>query len=329
VVVILGSQGMIFASKRTYHVAFPDVGGLREGAVVRLGGYQVGEVSEISFAPEDGGHTRLVVTLRVRDKHAERVRLGALARISSQGLLGDKLIELTLGPMALPPVPDGGWIVGEPPGDPNRLIASATAAAEHARNILAKLDDATGKVDAQSMLNELEETMSTVRRVATRIETGPGTAHELIYDNQLAAGARQTLGALGRAADEGEKLVAGIRQSSDQIAAVTAAVDPAKVKQVTDDLAAVVADVRAGRGTLGGLLVDPTLYEETKRILVNIRRNRVLSALARMVISDEIPAEVMDARPAKPLTPTTPVRPRPAPGLEAAHSTPEGPVRRP
>jgi hypothetical protein len=99
------------------------------------------------------------------------------------------------------------------------------------------------------------------------------------------------------------------------VTVVAGALLPTRVRQVTEDVAGIVADVRAGRGTLGGLLVDPTLYEETKRILVNIRRNRVLKALARVVVSDEGDVEVMDAGPVL-------VRPRhapepPAPSLRA------------
>jgi phospholipid/cholesterol/gamma-HCH transport system substrate-binding protein len=313
VILILGSEGMMFASARTYQVAFRDVGGLREGAVVRLGGLQVGDVTEIAFAPLEDQRTQLVVTLRVRDEHADRVRADSLARISSQGLLGDKLIELTLGSRAAPPVPDGGWIVGEVPGDPNQLIATATAAAEHARNILQKLDKASDGADSRAMLDELGKTLAAVRRVAERVEQGPGTAHELVYGDALAADVRRSVRALGRAAVEGERMLGSARRTADRVAELSAAVEPEQVKQVAGDLATIVGEVRAGRGTLGGLIMDPTMYEETKRILVNIRRNRVLRALARLVISDELPPEVMDARPAEVVRP----RPAPKPRLEA------------
>lgn len=329
VILILGSQGMMFASAHTYRTAFRDVGGLREGAVVRLGGLQVGDVTEIAFAPVgDDGRESLVVTLRVKEKYADRVRKDSLARISSQGLLGDKLIELTLGSPSAPQVEDGGWVVGEPPSDPARLIATATAAAEHARSILAKFDASSEEVDLRGLVTELTATVGSVRRIAERVEGGPGTAHELIYGAELAQSATRTVRAMERAAGEGEKLISSARRSTDHLAEVTAAVDPAKVKQATDDLAGIAADVRAGRGTLGGLIADPTLYEETKRILVNIRRNRVLRSVARLVISEDMPDEIKDGSPVT-------VRPRPAPAAASSTETtleaqgPSGAVRRP
>jgi phospholipid/cholesterol/gamma-HCH transport system substrate-binding protein len=306
IILLIGSQGMLLSSKRRYHVSFPDVAGLREGAVVRLGGRDVGDVSEIHFGPLGDPERKLVVTVRVRESFADRVRLDSTARISSQGLLGDKLIELTLGSPAVPQVEDDGWLVGEPAGDPSRLIASATAATEHARNILMRFDEATRDLDARQTLEEVERTLRAVRHVAERIETGPGTAHELIFNEELAGSAKRAVRSVDRAAVQGEKLIASARRSADRLAEVTAAVDPSKVKKVTDDVAHIVGEVRAGRGTLGGLIIDPTLYEETKRILVNIRRNRVLKAVARLVISDEMPQELMDGNPPV-------VRPRHAP----------------
>ena len=57
--------------------------------------------------------------------------------------------------------------------------------------------------------------------------------------------------------------------------------------------------VRAGRGTLGGLLEDPTIYEETKRMLVSINRNAIMKSLVRFVIRrrdvSEVPAGDPDA----------------------------------
>jgi phospholipid/cholesterol/gamma-HCH transport system substrate-binding protein len=331
VIWILGSEGMMFASARSYQVAFRDVGGLREGAVVRLGGLQVGDVTEIRFAPRADGGAQLVVSLRVRDEYVERVRADSLARISSQGLLGDKLIEITLGSAAAPAVEDGGWLVGEVPGDPNRLIATATAAAEHARNILARFDEASKGVDGQAFLDELGKTVATVRRVAERVESGPGTVHELIYGETLAGNTARALAALERAAAEGQALMVSARKTTDRLEQIAGAVDPARVTQMTSDLASMAADMRAGRGTLGGLIADPTLYEETKRILVNIRRNRVLRSLARMVISEDMPDEIKDARPAEPaeLDEEEAIRPRPAPATRVEAHGSGGPVHRP
>jgi len=50
------------------------------------------------------------------------------------------------------------------------------------------------------------------------------------------------------------------------------------------DLASITADVRAGRGTIGGLLTDPSIYEDVKRLVGDLQRNDILRALVRYSI---------------------------------------------
>jgi phospholipid/cholesterol/gamma-HCH transport system substrate-binding protein len=56
------------------------------------------------------------------------------------------------------------------------------------------------------------------------------------------------------------------------------------VNAVSDDLREIVANLKAGRGTVGALLVDPTVYEDIKSLVGNVERNQVLRALVRYSI---------------------------------------------
>jgi phospholipid/cholesterol/gamma-HCH transport system substrate-binding protein len=49
----------------------------------------------------------------------------------------------------------------------------------------------------------------------------------------------------------------------------------------------IAAHVERGRGTLGGLVVDPSVYEDMKTVLGNIERNTVLKSLIRMTIKQD------------------------------------------
>jgi len=313
VIVLLGSDTMLFSEKVTYHAQFPDVAGLREGAQVRLGGRMVGDVVQVAFGPIAEGSATLVVTLRVRKEFAQRIRQDSVARIGSQGLLGDKLVDLTVGTPKAGPIEDGGWLIGQMPPDPNQLIATAAEAAEHARNILARFDQMSRDLSLGGTVDELDEAVRGLHRIVQTVEDGPGSAHEMIYGGTLTAEAHAAIKSYRRA---GETLT----RAADRVDRLASSVDPEKIRRASEDLVAVAGDIRAGRGTLGGLLEDPTLYEETKRILVNIERNRVLKAMARFVIADESDDRVMDARPQD-----VAVHPRQAPGqaAQAASRRPE------
>jgi phospholipid/cholesterol/gamma-HCH transport system substrate-binding protein len=289
VIVFLGQGGSLFRRRVTYHAQFTDVRGLREGAFVRLGGRVVGSVTDIDFGPMAEGSPTLVVTLKVKQEFATRVRGDSIARIGTQGLLGDKLVEISLGSPAEPELAEGGWLAGEAATDPQRILGAAAEATEHARNVLGRLDEVSQRLLNEGTIDELSETARSLRRIARTVEEGPGSAHELIYGRGLAADARAAVRSYARGG-------AAVESAAGRASALVDSVAP-QVEHAATDMASVAADVRAGRGTLGGLLVDPTLYEETKRILVNIERNRVLKAVARLVVSDEGSDKVMDARP--------------------------------
>jgi len=53
---------------------------------------------------------------------------------------------------------------------------------------------------------------------------------------------------------------------------------------MSTDLRALLAGLREGKGTLGALLVDPSVYEDLKMLLGNVQRNQALRALVRYSI---------------------------------------------
>jgi phospholipid/cholesterol/gamma-HCH transport system substrate-binding protein len=58
----------------------------------------------------------------------------------------------------------------------------------------------------------------------------------------------------------------------------------ANLNAMSDDLRAIVGGIRQGKGTIGALLVDPTVYEDIKSAIGNVERNQVLRALVRYSI---------------------------------------------
>ena len=53
---------------------------------------------------------------------------------------------------------------------------------------------------------------------------------------------------------------------------------------ITKDLKTIVRGLREGKGTLGALMADPSVYEDLKVLLGNVQRNEVLRALVRYSI---------------------------------------------
>lgn len=164
------------------------------------------------------------------------------------------------------------------------------AEAKRLSSVIANLERTTAHLDG---------VLTGVDQVVDRINSGPGLAHELLYGDSKA------VAQFGTAADEVAKTLAGIRDGNglahgilygdngrggdsalgDQLAG--------DVAGMSQDLRAMVSDMRQGKGTLGALLVDPSVYEDLKMLLGNVQRNQTLRALVRYSIQrDDGPAGV-------------------------------------
>jgi phospholipid/cholesterol/gamma-HCH transport system substrate-binding protein len=73
------------------------------------------------------------------------------------------------------------------------------------------------------------------------------------------------------------------------------------------DLRQIVANIKAGKGTIGALMVDPSVYEDIKLVLGNVDRNKALRALVRYSIKQDEKApsvsvtDPIDAKPPPPV----------------------------
>lgn len=136
---------------------------------------------------------------------------------------------------------------------------------------------------------ELALTLVEVRKVAARIETGPGFTHDVIYGD----GPKKELAQLGSAAQEAALALKGVRESDSFAHGVLyggkhGGADALNdIGAITADLRAITSDMRKGKGTLGALLVDPSVYEDMKVLLGNVQRNDVLRALVRYSIKQD------------------------------------------
>jgi phospholipid/cholesterol/gamma-HCH transport system substrate-binding protein len=132
---------------------------------------------------------------------------------------------------------------------------------------------------------EASGVISDVHHATSRVRVGPGLAHKVLYDEQVAndlAGtvgeARKALTAVREGQGIAHTVVYGDANTQNLLANLTA---------MSQDLRGVVASMKQGKGTLGGLLVDPSIYEDLKAAVGNIERNQVLRALVRYSIRQD------------------------------------------
>jgi len=293
VIYLLGAQSRIFERKYDLHADFNEVGGLIEGATVRLAGVQIGRVTGVVLSPEVGGKVR--VTLSVARRFSERIRKDSEAQIVTQGLLGDKLVEITQGKLEAPALKAGDVIATKDFFEMGRLFASGAGTLATINKLAVTLQGTLEKVDASGTVEDLQATVKSARRVVEQVEKGKGWLHVLLYEepealrqlNGLLADARATL-ARTRNEDNAVSVLLSAesgRSARALLAAVdslTRAIDKAKgpggadepgllptllfdpqYKPVAEDVRAVARNFREvsdrlvqGQGFIGGLLSE-------------------------------------------------------------------------
>lgn len=70
---------------------FDNVSGVKKGAAVQVAGVVVGSVEEIALGPEN------YAMLTMRLEKQVKVPLDSIASVKSQGIIGDKYIQISLG----------------------------------------------------------------------------------------------------------------------------------------------------------------------------------------------------------------------------------------
>jgi phospholipid/cholesterol/gamma-HCH transport system substrate-binding protein len=207
---LIGNRRMLFDDTFEVHAAFTNISGLQNGAVVRVAGMDAGEVTQIDVPGGPSGQFR--VRLRIREDLHPLVRIDSVASIQSDGLVGNKFVQVQAGTDQAPVVAAKGTIQSREPFD----IADA--------------------------LVKLNETIDMV--------TG------LIKDVKV--GVDEALVAVSTTAKDVQKLMGDVGEDVRAIMAST--------QKITGDLTVITAGVRQGRGTIGKLVVDDSLFVSAKSI---------------------------------------------------------------
>jgi len=96
VIFTLGQDKGLTQPKFQVEVLYRDVGGLIEGAPIRLAGVNVGNVANVSFLESEIQGRRVSVMLNIFDKYKRQLNRNAQFAIKTEGILGEKLVEINV-----------------------------------------------------------------------------------------------------------------------------------------------------------------------------------------------------------------------------------------
>ena len=157
---IIGDKQFLFTS--TYHLRayFQNVAGLNDGAIVRVGGIQKGTVKRLDLPNRPDG--KVTVEMDLESGTRNIIKKDSVASIKSEGLLGDKYVEISFGSADAEKLKDGDTIGSEAPLEISALIK---------------------KTD--QILDSAKDTMQNVASVSSKLDQGEGTMGALINDKRM------------------------------------------------------------------------------------------------------------------------------------------------
>jgi phospholipid/cholesterol/gamma-HCH transport system substrate-binding protein len=186
----IGGQHKAFVRVIHLHVLFDDVNGLQQGNNIWLSGMKVGTVKSIGFY----GNSQVAVTLNIEKAVQPHIRKDSKARISTDGLIGNKIIVIEGGSDAAPPVVDN-----------DSLHTQHHPGMEEMMTTL------------QASNGNLLEITDNLRTITKRLTEKDGTLGQLINDPAIADRLRSSIDNLRNATAGSEIMIANLKDFSARL----------------------------------------------------------------------------------------------------------------
>ncbi len=246
---IIGSRRMLFED--TFHASaeFANISGLQNGAIVRVAGMNAGEVDEIRVPGSPSGRFR--VRMRLREDLHPLIRVDSLASIQTDGLVGNKYMQVDAGTDQAALVPPDGTMKSTEPLDLaemlNRMSKTIDLVTGTIVDVKAGVEEALGSVtdtarsaqdlmadvgkDARAIMASTQKATADLNAIVAGVRDGRGSVGKLLTDDAFYESMKNI-------AAEAEKAVANVREASAQAKGAIADFrgDNGPMKGVTGDL---------------------------------------------------------------------------------------------
>ncbi len=198
---LIGDRRQAFGGHVEYYAEFVNLSGLTNGAKVRVGGLDAGEV--IGIGVPDSPPSRFRVKWRIAAKLRGLVRADSLVTIDTEGVVGGTYLSVRPGSARALQAAALATIPSREPVELSELLTRGTGLLNDAQTML---NDVSGRLDGA--LDAVTTTVSNVNDIAVGLKQGRGAAGMLLNDDALANQIRQTVTTTASSVDE---ILAGVK----------------------------------------------------------------------------------------------------------------------
>lgn len=267
---LVGDKQNLFGNTFTVSTEFYDVNGLMPGHNVRLSGIDVGTVKEVEIISDSSVRVTMIIENRVR----QYIRKNAVVSIGTDGLMGNKLVNINAGQGYADEVEEGDVLKARAPVDTDQMIRTLNETNENMQVITSNLRTITDRFTSENTLwSFLTDTAMAENVKASLVNIRVASSQSAIITGNLAAisnDVRNGKGSLGALITD-TTLSGEIKQVIVKINSIS---DTAAV--ITGDMSAILSDIRSGKGTVGVLLTDTALVHNLNQSMKRVDSSSVL-----------------------------------------------------
>ena len=259
---MIGNLHDTFKSKMKVVSLFDDVGGLKKGNNIWFSGVKIGTVSNLRFY----GTSQVEVSMNIEIKAQQYIRKDAKVKISSDGLIGNKILVIYGGTTAAPEVQEGDTLGVEKTFTSDDMINTLQA---NNVNVLAITAD--------------------LKIITKQLAAGEGTIGKLLTDDAIYTHINAATASLQTASAKAEQLVSTLSTFSsnlnkkgtlanelttDTVVFKSVKASIKQLQQIADTASAFVADLKKAsknpNSTVGVLLRDERSGARIKETIKNL-----------------------------------------------------------
>lgn len=263
----IGAKQSLFTSTFRISANFHNVDGLMPGNNVRFAGIDVGTVEKVEILSD----STVKVTLLIEEDSRSFILNNALASIGTDGLMGNKLVNINSAHKPGKPIQEGDVLESIHPIETDEMLRTLNRTNEDVSTIARNLRIITERVNnsntlwslltdttvAENVKNAIISIRITGERsamitgdlsnIVKSVKEGKGSLGALIMDSALSHKLNQT--------------IVKIRLVSDTMA------------YISGDLKYVSGKIRNGEGAVGTILMDTTFAGNLNQTMINLRKS--------------------------------------------------------
>jgi phospholipid/cholesterol/gamma-HCH transport system substrate-binding protein len=262
----VGNKQNMFGNTSHLKAVFVNVNGLQLGNNVRYAGIDIGTVKEIEMIND----TTISVNMAIDNKIMEHMKKNAIATISSDGLVGNMVINIIPGKGDAPKVKNGDTIKSYSRIGTDAMLETLNVTNENAAMLTADLLKITQEITQGKgtvgmlirdtvMSKNLQETMKYLRVASQNTSQSVANLNKLILELNKKDNVIGTLNDTA-VANKVKNIIVNLEKTSGEI------------DKVVTNLNATVVNIKDGKGALNYLSNDPKLVKQIDSTMTNLNK---------------------------------------------------------